>query len=244
MLKKLLSILLVTSLLFMLSSCSPARQTEEPNASAEHSEAVNNGKEFDVIFKNFDGSVIKSEKVNKGDNATPPVGLEREGYKFVKWDKSFDNVTKDEVITAVYEKIKGPALVVDTVHAKGRNVIVKVNIKNNPGILTLLLNTVYVENVMTLTKIESGKAMEGYSFVGPKNLSNACNAAWYINNVPDKTTDGEVALLHFKLKKDAAPGAYEISISCDNGAFDDKYKEVKFETINGYVVIENEEETK
>lgn len=235
-LKKIFLILLAVSLVFIISACSSTYQNKDP--------ITKDGKEFDVVFKNFDGSVLKTEKVNEGDTANPPIGLKRDGYKFVKWDKSFDNVTKDVVVKAVYEEITEPTLIVDTVYSKGEDVVVKVSVKNNPGTLTMLLNTIYVENAMELTKIESGKAMKGYSFVAPKKLSNACNAAWYINDVPDKITDGEIALLHFKLNKNVAPGAYEISISCDNGAFGSNYEEIQFDIINGYVVIENEEETK
>ncbi len=192
---------------------------------------------FTVVFEDFDGRVLKTETVHAGGSATPPVGLKRDGYKFLKWDTPFDNVTKDIVVKAIYEELKGPTLVADTVYTQGEDVIVKVYIQNNPGILTLLLNTMYVENAMELTKIESGQAMEGYTFVGPKQPGNACNAAWYNIDVPEKVTDGEIALLHFKMNENADPGAYEISISCNNGAFDARYEKVEFDIINGYVIL-------
>ena len=40
-------------------------------------------------------------------SATAPTAPDIEGYKFDKWDKSFDNVTTDLVVTAQYKKAGG-----------------------------------------------------------------------------------------------------------------------------------------
>lgn len=245
--KKIFLILLAVSLVFSTTACSFRRQTENLSTDDTHQATDCEHKKFEVVFQDFDGSVLKTETVHSGDSAAPPVGLKRDGYKFVKWDTAFDEVTENIVVKAIYEEIKEPTLIADTVYAQGKDVIVKVYIQKNPGILTLLLNTVYVESAMKLTKIESGQAMEGYTFVGPKNLSNACNAAWYTIDTPEKVTDGEVALLHFKLEENVAPGAYEISVSCDNGAFDANHKKVELDVIKGYIILsatQNEEGTK
>lgn len=59
--------------------------------------------DFTVRFFNYDGTVLKKQIVTKGDNATPPSPPDRPGYHFVKWDKSYKNITSDRDITAVYE---------------------------------------------------------------------------------------------------------------------------------------------
>lgn len=59
--------------------------------------------DFTVNFLSWDGSILKSESVTKGDDATPPTPPDRTGYHFVKWDKSYKNITSDKDITAVYE---------------------------------------------------------------------------------------------------------------------------------------------
>ncbi len=64
------------------------------------------GKEtWTVTFKDYDGKVLKEETVENGKNATPPTNPKRDGYTFKGWDVKFDNVTKDLVVTAQYEKI-------------------------------------------------------------------------------------------------------------------------------------------
>ena len=66
-----------------------------------------NAKKYTVTFKDKDGKVISEVKVEEGKSATAPSAPDIEGYKFDKWDKSFDNVTTDLVVTAQYKKAGG-----------------------------------------------------------------------------------------------------------------------------------------
>lgn len=58
---------------------------------------------YTVIFKNWDGTVLKTQVVEHGDSATAPQDPVRTGYTFTGWDAPFDCVTSDLTITAVYE---------------------------------------------------------------------------------------------------------------------------------------------
>lgn len=58
---------------------------------------------YRVAFVDHDGTVLKSENVVSGTAAKAPVDPSREGYAFVGWNKSFDNVTTHLTVTAVYE---------------------------------------------------------------------------------------------------------------------------------------------
>ena len=55
-----------------------------------------------VTFKDYDGTVLKTEQVNDGAMATAPANPTREGYKFTGWSCSFTNVTSDLEVTAQY----------------------------------------------------------------------------------------------------------------------------------------------
>ena len=55
-----------------------------------------------VTFKNWNGSVIQTQTVSYGGSATAPANPSRPGYMFTGWDKPFNNVTTDLVVTAQF----------------------------------------------------------------------------------------------------------------------------------------------
>jgi hypothetical protein len=73
--------------------------TEDFTVTAQY--AINT---YTVIFQDYDGTELKSQTVEHGQDATAPDDPEREGYIFIGWDTEFDNVTKDLTVKAVYEK--------------------------------------------------------------------------------------------------------------------------------------------
>ena len=58
-----------------------------------------------VTFVDYDGKIIKEEKVNENESAVAPSHPTREGFEFIGWDKTFNYVTQDMVITAQYKEI-------------------------------------------------------------------------------------------------------------------------------------------
>lgn len=56
-----------------------------------------------VIFKDYDGKVLKVAKVKDGRTAAAPTNPTRLGYNFIGWDKSIVNVKEDFEVTAQYE---------------------------------------------------------------------------------------------------------------------------------------------
>lgn len=70
-------------------------------------------KRFTVNFKDFDGSFLKSQYVYYNESATAPEEPVRDGYKFIGWDTSFDNVVNNMTVTAQYKKLNTTELFVD-----------------------------------------------------------------------------------------------------------------------------------
>ncbi len=62
---------------------------------------------YDVSFLNYDGSLIVTQQVPEGQNATPPQMLVREGYTFLGWDNDWHNVQDNLTLTAQYEIATG-----------------------------------------------------------------------------------------------------------------------------------------
>lgn len=59
---------------------------------------------YTVTFKDWDGTVLKTETVASGGSASAPTNPTRSGYTFSGWDKDYNNVTSDLVVTAQYTK--------------------------------------------------------------------------------------------------------------------------------------------
>ena len=59
---------------------------------------------YTVTFKDWDGSVLKTQTVASGGSASAPIIPKREGYTFYDWDNNYNNVTSDLIITAQYRK--------------------------------------------------------------------------------------------------------------------------------------------
>lgn len=60
---------------------------------------------YTVTFVDYNGTVLKTEIVESGSSATPPIAPNREGYEFKSWSGIYTNVTSNQTVTAVYEEI-------------------------------------------------------------------------------------------------------------------------------------------
>ena len=57
---------------------------------------------YSVHFKDHDETDLEVRKAGHGDDVSAPEIPEREGYRFLGWDKDFTNITSDLVVTAQY----------------------------------------------------------------------------------------------------------------------------------------------
>ncbi len=56
-----------------------------------------------ITYKNWDGTVLSTEKVLFNQDSTPPNVPEKVGHDFTGWDKETTNIIDDAVITALFE---------------------------------------------------------------------------------------------------------------------------------------------
>ena len=68
---------------------------------------------YTVNFYDWDGSIISTQQITKGENATPPTNPTKEGFKFLGWDKSVTNITEDTDIFADFEREEYTVVFVD-----------------------------------------------------------------------------------------------------------------------------------
>ena len=65
-----------------------------------------------VTFKDWDGSILSEQTIPYGEKVEVPETPVRDRYRFTGWDKSYENVETDTVITAQYE-LSSPILTLD-----------------------------------------------------------------------------------------------------------------------------------
>ena len=62
------------------------------------------GDTYTVRFYDWDDTLLKTELVNEGEDATPPEDPHRDGYTFVGWDDDYTDIQYDIDIYALYVK--------------------------------------------------------------------------------------------------------------------------------------------
>jgi len=58
---------------------------------------------YDIVFQNSDESVLKTQTVGYGYDATPPNNPTREGYTFAGWSGTYTAITGKSTVIATYE---------------------------------------------------------------------------------------------------------------------------------------------
>ena len=105
---------------------------------------------YTVEFRDWDGTVIKTETVNHGSAAEAPENPYREGHTFIGWDVNFSSVKENLIVTAQYEL------------GENKNFQISFNDKDN--------NTI-IQNEVEL-KVPSAPEIEGFTFLGWRPVAN------------------------------------------------------------------------
>ena len=199
---------------------------------------------YNVIFKDYNGDVISTQSVAKGEAATAPADPTRAGYTFTGWDTDFSNITADIVVTAQYEEITTeytePTFVVNNATAADGTVEVTVSMYKNPGIVSYGLTIEFDEDVLTLQDItySSDFAATGAMTTAPTPYSSPQNLGMIS---PSSVIDysGEICTLTFAVTDSAVEGDTEINISYNpENTTDANFIPVEFDTVNGKITIE------
>jgi len=133
-----------------------------------------------------------------------------------------------------------PSIVVsDAKSAAGKTVKITIDLKNNPGIVSMCLNVNYDRSALKLIDVEDAGVL-GTTAHKPE-LSSPYTLTW-VNDTATKnyTVNGTIVTLTFEILEGAPVGEYEISVSYDNrdyDIFDKDLNTVDFETVSGTVSV-------
>ena len=202
--------------------------------------AESDGEVCTVTFKDYDGTVISTQKVEKGSSAVVPESPSRSGFVFVGWDVSFVNVQTDIIVTALYEELgDSPSFIIDKVSAQPgqKNVAVTVAVKNNPGVSAIALDILFDDSKLTLTGFTyNDSALSGASTT-PYSASASTPCLFMVNGTKNITEDFVFATMFFDVSKDAA-GTCPISVVYDpDNVYNIAEDNVTFEVVNGSIIV-------
>ena len=197
---------------------------------------------YTVVFMSYDDTIIDTKYVEEGSSVDPPIAPQRAGYIFAEWDKPLNNIKSDLTVKPKYEKSNKPLFSADSVKATAgsKNVIVKVSVANNPGILGAALTIDYDDSVMQLKSVKNGDAFNNVlSLTKSKTLGAGCRVTWDgVEIQKDQIEDGEILIMSFDINDKAPEGKYEINFSYKNGdVVDNNLKIVSPEVAPGYIEI-------
>lgn len=236
----LVAIALALTMLFLLKGQSEDKPTQG-NGTSQTDTTKPAVDTFTVTFKDFDGTVLNTQKVEKGKAATAPVDPKRENFKFAGWDKAFNKITSDLVVTATYTTTKTVICAEHVSVNKGTcEVTMNIRVINNPGIMGAVLK-VSVDDKVFSFKEAAKPEYPGLTLTAPGPKTTASPYAFMLDALElseEDKEDGTLFTVTFKVGDDAATGKYDIKLSYDNGAiFDEDYKYPKVCLENGSITI-------
>ena len=193
--------------------------------------------EYTVSFVDYDGNVLKEERVVGGQSAHPPAMPRREGYVFSGWDGSYQNISRDMKLTALYKD--GTVLIVSAESVEGQkdgSVTVNVSLENNPGIAGLLLYFDYDSKVLKLTDYKYGESFAK----GGKEIdkdSDPHAVIWF--SMDEINLDATLITLKFKILDSAEEGStYPIYFWVPDGGIVNLVEdEISFVTYDGSIAV-------
>lgn len=122
----------------------------------------------------------------------------------------------------------------------GREARVTLELKNNSGIVSLVVSVGYDKSVMTLTGVEDGGIICNPNNA-PTLTANPYKLAWEDDTAEENYSgNGQLTTLVFKIADDAPEGEYVVSLSFKDGdAYDVAMNDVFVSVINGSVTVAN-----
>ena len=152
-----------------------------------------------------------------------------------------DSLESESITAKTVVDEKSPAFVVEKVSGlAGEEVTVKVEMKNNPGVISVALDVNYDTDKLELVACEDAKLLPNSTF--SKNYTAyPYFMSWEDSTAEENiTVNGTLATLTFKIKADCAVGEEaEISVSYDpENIYDVDLDNVTFASVDGSVTVE------
>lgn len=125
-----------------------------------------------------------------------------------------------------------------TVAPGATDVGISLSVTDNPAIIGLMITLQYDSSVLTVTKAESGAALENLTFTAPSEFANGCTFLWDGLNMDLKDMkDGELLKLTFDVAANAPVGEYTIYLNIT--AYDNDLNPFTLTLTGGKITVTN-----
>ncbi|MBQ1947826.1 MAG: S-layer homology domain-containing protein [Clostridia bacterium] len=135
-----------------------------------------------------------------------------------------------------------PILMVDSVKGRpGDTVQVAVRVKNNPGILGMVLTAHFDEEICVLKSVQNGDAVKDVlDLTTSRQLTSGTRFVWDgLEILPDNIQDGTILMMDFIISETAKPGEYPISLTYTAGdVVDNALQSIALQIESGRITIE------
>ena len=117
-------------------------------------------------------------------------------------------------------------------------ITIAVSISDNPGITGMMLKLQYNMDVLTLTGVQNGEALDVLNFTAPGHLNSGCTFLWDGIEIRDEDIkDGEFLILTFDVAPGALEGEYGILLKIN--AYDNDLNPFTLIIQGGIITIKN-----
>lgn len=203
-----------------------------------------------AMLRRFCEQFAETEKESMPTEETPKHVLE-EGKEIAGTGEKGNNTTVEKEVDTEGNKTEDkqeapentlPTIQVGCETAKpGETVRIPVKVKNNPGILGMILTIGYDENILQLVHGENGEAVADVLTLTPsKVLQNGAKFVWDgLDLTPEDIKDGVILLLDFKIADTAEAGKYSINFGYAAGdIINTDLDSISPQLEQGYIMVE------
>lgn len=187
---------------------------------------------YTVTFKDYNGTIISSEKVPYGEAAKLPDEPTRSGYIFAGWSGNYSNVTEDSTVTAQYISSKQQNVFkVNSVNgSKGSTVSVTVELTGS-----VMMNGFELILNYDSDKLALNSAIAGSGVIYNQSEDDQIKISYFNKQCINEYNGRVILTLKFAVLSDESV-AVPLILQCAD-VFDASDNSVANTAINGQVVI-------
>ena len=159
------------------------------------------GVTYTVTFYDYDGTtILGTSTVADGKSATPPTNPTKAGATFLGWNGNYANVTKNEIVVAVYDDSKNIFTVESATGSVGDTVTLLVSVDGAVKTCGFDITIYYDNDVLELVSYDSDLDLD--VVVNTEYLDNG--VLLNFSAATEKTKSREIIALTFRIKDTTA----------------------------------------